>query len=132
MMVRFAKDDANTNISIDFEDLSDGEKCLFVCATVLAANKHYGPLFCFWDEPANYLSLSEIGYLLSTLRRSFEKKGQLVVASHNEEAIRKFSDENTFLLARRSHLEPTLVQSVARIQRSGDLITSLIHNDLGT
>lgn len=104
MIVRFEAN--NATLSIDFEDLSDGEKCFFLCAVVLAANKYYGPLFCFWDEPDNYLSLSEVGHFVTTLRRSFKNSGQLLVTSHNDEAIRRFSDENTFILDRKSHLEP--------------------------
>ena len=50
--------------SLYFEDLSDGEKCFFLCAVVLTANEYYGPLFCFWDEPDNYLSLSEVGHFV--------------------------------------------------------------------
>lgn len=62
MIVRFEEN--NANLSIEFNDLSDGEKCFFLCAVVLAANKFYGPLFCFWDEPDNYLSLSEVGHFV--------------------------------------------------------------------
>jgi len=57
----------NEDFGLNFRYLSDGEKCFFLCAVVLAANKAYGPLFCFWDEPDNYLSLSEIGnFILSS------------------------------------------------------------------
>ena len=66
MIVRFEAN--NANLSIEFNDLSDGEKCFFLCAVVLAANKFYGPLFCFWDEPDNYLSLSEVGHFVMSLR----------------------------------------------------------------
>jgi ABC-type Mn2+/Zn2+ transport system ATPase subunit len=128
MVVRFEK--SNRNISIDFKDLSDGEKCFFVCAVVLAANKYYGPIFCFWDEPDNYLSLSEVGHFVMSLRRAFRNSGQILVTSHNEEAIRKFSSENTFLLDRRSHLEPTLIRSLSEIVIEGDLIDNLILGDM--
>ncbi|MDM8556442.1 AAA family ATPase [Desulfococcaceae bacterium HSG7] len=128
MRVRFQ---ANTAyISIDFEDLSDGEKCFFLCAVVLAANIAYGPLFIFWDEPDNYLSLSEVGHLLIKLRRSFESKGQLLATSHNSEAIRKFSNESTFVIYRKHHLEPTLARRLNEIPFEGDLINALICDDL--
>jgi hypothetical protein len=65
MIVRFEA--KNANLSVDFKDLSDGEKCFFLCAVVLAANKFYGPLFCFWDEPDNYLSISEVGHFVISL-----------------------------------------------------------------
>jgi predicted ATPase len=128
MIVQFEEN--NTNLSIDFESLSDGEKCFFLCAVVLAANKSYGPLFCFWDEPDNYISLSEVGDFVTSLRRSFQGNTQILVTSHNPEAIRKFSDENTFVLDRKSHLEPTLVRLLSDIPRSGDLINALILGDI--
>ncbi|WP_293153240.1 MULTISPECIES: AAA family ATPase [unclassified Microcoleus] len=128
MIVRFEA--KNANLSVDFKDLSDGEKCFFLCAVVLAANKYYGPLFCFWDEPDNYLSLSEVGHFVTSLRRSFKDSGQIVATSHNEEAIRKFSNENTFVLDRKSHLEPTLVRLLGDIPVSGDLVDTLIRGDI--
>lgn len=128
MIVRFEEN--NANLSIEFNDLSDGEKCFFLCAVVLAANKFYGPLFCFWDEPDNHLSLSEVGHFVMSLRRSFKNSGQILVTSHNEEAIRKFSNENTFILDRKSHLEPTLVRLLTDIPVRDDLINALISGDI--
>ncbi len=127
MVVQF---EANNQIlSLDFKDLSDGEKCFFLCAVVLAANKYYSP-FCFWDEPDNYLSLTEVGHFITTLRRSFKNSGQILMTSHNEEAIRKFSNENTFILDRKSHLEPTLVRLTSDLRIDGDLPNSLIRGDI--
>jgi predicted ATPase len=128
MVVRFEAKSAH--LSVDFKDLSDGEKCFFLCAVVLASNKYYGPLFCFWDEPDNYLSLSEVGHFITSLRRSFKDSGQIVTTSHNEEAIRKFSNENTFVLDRKSHLEPTLIRLLSDIPVSGDLVDALIRGDI--
>ncbi len=128
MIVRFEAN--NSELSVDFKDLSDGEKCFFICAVVLSANKYYGPLFCFWDEPDNYLSLSEVGHFITTLRRSFRNSGQILVTSHNEEAIRKFSDENTFILDRKSHLEPTLIRLKSEVQIDGDFPNILIRGDI--
>jgi predicted ATPase len=128
MIVRFEAN--NANLSVDFENLSDGEKCFFLCAVILAANKSYGPLFCFWDEPDNYISLSEVGDFVTSLRRSFQGNSQILVTSHNPEAIRKFSNENTFILDRKSHLEPTLVRLLSDIPVPGDLITTLILGDI--
>jgi predicted ATPase len=121
-----------TRLSIDFKHLSDGEKCFFLCAAVLAANHVYDePLFCFWDEPDNYLSLSEVGHFIMDLRRSFKDKGQILVTSHNDEAIRRFSHENTFVLDRKSHLEPTLIKRLDEIQDlPSNLIDALICGDI--
>ncbi len=128
MLVRFEANHAS--LPVDFKDLSDGEKCFFLCALVLAANKFYGPLFCFWDEPDNYLSLSEVGHFAASLRRSFQAGSQLLITSHHPETIRKFSHENTFLLDRKSHLEPTLIRRLSDIPVTGDLITALICGDM--
>ncbi|MDF5736373.1 MULTISPECIES: AAA family ATPase [unclassified Nostoc] len=128
MIVRFEAN--NATLSVDFESLSDGEKCFFLCAVVLAANKFYGPLFCFWDEPDNYLSLSEAGDFITSLRRSFKNSGQIFMTSHNEEGIRKFSNENTFVLDRKSHLEPTLVRLLSDMSVQGDLVDALIRGDI--
>ena len=128
LIIRFEKNNATLNV--DFQDLSDGEKCFFLCAVVLAANKFYGPVFCFWDEPDNYLSLSEVGHFTKSLQRSFKNSGQILVTSHNPEAIREFSDENTFFLDRKSHLEPTLIRLLSEIPSSGDLINALICGDI--
>ncbi|WP_373526457.1 AAA family ATPase [Nostoc sp.] len=128
MIVRFEEN--NANLSVNFKDLSDGEKCFFLCAVLLAANKSYGPLFCFWDEPDNYLSLSEVGLFITSLRRSFKNSGQILMTSHDEEAIRKFSNENTFVLDRKSHLEPTLIRLLSDMSVQGDLVDALISGDI--
>jgi predicted ATPase len=128
VMVQFQHEGAR--LSLPFKALSDGEKCFFLCAVVLAANQAYGPIFCFWDEPDNYLSPSEVGHFVMTLRRSFERGGQLLVTSHNSEAIRQFSDDNTLILQRRSHLEPTTVRPLSEMNVSGDLVDALIRNDV--
>ena len=128
MRVRFEANRAN--LSVYFDDLSDGEKCFFLGAVVLAANKFYGPIFCFWDEPDNYISLSEVAHFITALRRSFQGNSQILVTSHNPEAIRRFSDENTFILDRKSHLEPTLIRLLSDLSIEGDLISSLICGEI--
>lgn len=130
IIVRF--EERNANLSVHFKDLSDGEKCFFLCAVALAAYDFYGPLFCFWDEPDNYLSLSEVGHLVMSLRGRFGNSGQILITSHNPEAIRKFSDDNTFILARKSHLGPTQPPKLLRdIPIRGDRVDALIRGDLG-
>jgi len=97
---------------------------------VLAANNAYGPLLCFWDEPDNYLALSEVGHFVLALRKEFHSGGQLITTSHNPEAIRRFSDENTLVLYRKNHLEPTIVRTVKDFQISGDLVSALVRGDV--
>ena len=128
IFVRFKS--SSTTLRLDFKNLSDGEKCFFICSIVLGANRFYGPLFCLWDEPDNYLSLSEVGHLTMALRRSFENSGQLIITSHNPEAIRKFSDENTLCFDRASHLEPSTSRWLSELNYSGDLVESLIRGDV--
>ncbi len=128
LSVQFQQEGASLNLAC--EDLSDGEKCFLVCAVVLASNEAYGPIFCFWDEPDNYLSLEEAGQFVMALRRSFRSGGQLLVTSHNPEAIRQFSTENTLLLGRHSHFEPTLVRPLADVTVNGNLVDALIRGDV--
>lgn len=110
----------------DFELLSDGEKCFFICAVVLAANQYTGPLFTFWDEPDNYLSLSEVSHFIMALRRGFQGRSQIWMTSHNEEAIRRFARDNTWVLGRKNHLEPTLLRRLDELPENEDLIQSLL------
>jgi predicted ATPase len=128
LIVQFSSDQGS--LKLPFDDLSDGEKCFMICALVLAANNEYGPVLCFWDEPDNHLALSEVGHFVLALRKSFQSGGQFIATSHNPEAIRRFSEENTLVLHRRSHLEPTLVRPLSEIQISGDLVTALITGDV--
>jgi ABC-type sugar transport system ATPase subunit len=101
-----------------------------ICALALAANHAYGPVVCFWDEPDNYLAPSEVGHFVLALRKAFQSGGQFIATSHNPEAVRRFSDENTLYLSRRSHLEPTVVRPLKDLQVSGDLVGALIRGDV--
>jgi predicted ATPase len=128
LVVQFSNEQGS--VTLPFEDLSDGEKCYMVCSLVLAANRAYGPVFCFWDEPDNYLALSEVGHFVMALRKAFQTGGQFVATSHNPEVIRRFSDENTLVLYRSNHLEPTRVRPLKDIQVSGDLVGAIIRDDI--
>ncbi|WP_426663506.1 AAA family ATPase [Rhodanobacter aciditrophus] len=114
-----------------FDVLSDGEKCFFLCAVVLAANQVYGPIFTFWDEPDNHLSLSEVSQFVAALRQGFEVGGQILMTSHNSEAIRRFSRDSTWVLGRRSHLEPTVIRQLQELSEDGqELIARVIEGDI--
>ncbi len=126
--VQFTNDKGS--IRLPFEDLSDGEKCFMICAVVLAANEAYGPVLCFWDEPDNYLAPDEVGHFVLALRSSFKTGGQFIATSHNPEAIRSFSEENTLMLFRRSHLEPTMVRRVNELKFHGDFVEALTRSDM--
>ncbi len=118
------------SIVLPFADLSDGEKCFMICALVLATKAAFNSTFCFWDEPDTYLALSEVGHFLMSLRKAFQSGGQFITTSHNPEAIRRFSGENTFVLYRKSHLEPTSVRILSDMHVEGDLIGALIRGEV--
>jgi energy-coupling factor transporter ATP-binding protein EcfA2 len=126
--VRFSN--GQGSLTLPFEDLSDGEKCFMIAALVLATKKIFSNVFCFWDEPDNHLALDEVGHFVLALRQAFQSGGQFIATSHNPEAIRGFSDENTLLLHRRGHLEPTLVRPLIDVKVSGDLVSALIRGDV--
>jgi hypothetical protein len=113
-----------------FGGLSDGEKCFMICAVVLAASDAYGPLLCFWDEPDSHLAPSEVGHFVLALRKAFQSGGQFIMTSHNAEAIRRFSDENTIVLGRRSHLEPMVARTLGDVKINGDLVGALIRGEV--
>jgi predicted ATPase len=120
----FLKDGRSARFSL--EDLSAGEKCFVIFALTIAANTTYGPVLCFWDEPDNFLAPDEVGHSVTALRKAFQHRGQLIVTSHNPEAIRRFSDENTRYLSRRSHLEPTIVTPIGNMRGSGKFEGSFV------
>lgn len=116
------------------EQLSDGEKCFVIYALTMAANAVSGPVLCFWDEPDNFLAPNEIADSIMALRAAFQDGGQLILTSHNPEAIRSFSENNTFQLFRNSHFEAPRIRSVEAILESnkfGDgFIDALVRGDL--
>lgn len=128
LLVKFRNQ--NNSLTLPFASLSDGEKCFVIAALVLAANDAHGPAFCFWDEPDSHLAIDEVGHFILALRSAFERGGQVLMTSHNAEAIRRFSEDTTIVLYRRSHLEPTRVKLLEELGLSGDLITTLTLGDL--
>ncbi len=128
--VEFATDQGA--LTVPFADLSDGEKCLMICAVVLSGNRDSVTRWCFWDEPDNYLALDEVQHFVMALRAAFHKKGgQFIATSHNPEVIRAFSDDTTLVLQRKSHLEPTVVRKLSDLHYNGDLVDAITRGDLG-
>jgi len=95
-----------TEFSPALNSLSDGEKCLFLSAVVMAAHEVNPSIFCFWDKPDSYLSLSETGHFIHAMRGVFSKNGQLLVTSHNTEVINAFTESSTWVMGRKDHLSP--------------------------
>lgn len=130
LTVTFEQPATRKSLSLNFDDLSDGEKMFFLSAYIIAANAVGPPVVCAWDEPDSHLSLSEVGHFITRLRKMTNEGGQFIATTHHPETIRKFSDENTYVLTRKSHLEPTVVQSLAAIGHKGDLISALIRDEI--
>jgi len=128
----FRKDRRSARLAL--ENLSDGEKCFVIFALTIAANTAHGPVLCYWVEPDNFLAPDEVGHSVTALRKAFADSGQLIVTSHNPEAIRRFSEADTRYLSRRSHLEPTLVTPVETMRANGTFeggfIDALLRGDV--
>lgn len=129
VVLRFQQDGGRSN-ALPLARLSDGEKCFVISAALLAAHDAYGPMTCFWDEPDTHLALDEVGHFITALRRAALNGGQFICTTHHPEAIRSFSPDNTFVLFRRGHLEPTIVRPLSEINVNGDLIGALTRGDL--
>lgn len=130
LVVRFEHSETRRRFAVDFGSLSDGEKCFFLSAYILAAFETGSTVFCMWDEPDNHLSLSEIGQFVTRLRKMTHGGGQFVATTHHPETVRKFSDESTLVFSRKSHLDPTVVRPLADFPYKGDLINALIRDEI--
>jgi len=130
LIVRFERQNPQRSLSVEFKALSDGEKCYFLSAYIIASNTVGSPVFCMWDEPDTHLSLSEVGQFITGLRKMTNRSGQFIATTHHPETVRKFSDETTIVLTRKSHLDPTVVRPLAAITYGGDLINALIRDEI--
>lgn len=116
----------NNSVAVPFSALSDGEKCQFLAAAVIAKTEVECPVICFWDEPDNYITTNEIAYLLPALCHAFSACGQFLATSHSREALLCFGENETYVLARNSHLESTMPpQTLEDLRQSGKLTGSL-------
>jgi predicted ATPase len=130
LIVKFERQNPQSSLPVEFKALSDGEKCFFLSAYIIASNAVGSPVFCMWDEPDNHLSFSEVGQFITGLRKMTNRSGQFIATTHHPETVRRFSDETTVVLTRKSHLDPTVVRSLAEITYSGDLINALIRDEI--
>ena len=130
LVVHFEHQNPQRKLSVEFESLSDGEKCFFLSAYIMASYMEGSTRFCMWDEPDNHLSLSEVGQFVIGLRRMTNRGGQFIATTHHPETVRKFSDETTFVFSRKSHLDPTIVRPLAEFTYTGDLINALIRDEI--
>ncbi len=130
LIVKFQAENSQRSLSVEFKALSDGEKCVFLSSYIVATNAVGSPVVCVWDEPDNHLSLSEVGQFITGLRKMAHKGGQFIATTHHPETVRKFSDETTFVLTRKSHLDPALPKLLTEFSYSGDLINALIRDEI--
>ena len=131
-MLKISFGDNGTAFKLNFHELSDGEKCMFLSAVVLAAQQAHGNLFVFWDEPDNYLALPEIEHFIRLLRQKFRNGSQIWMTSHNEATINCFSHENTLLLRRKNHCAPVEIRPIHELLDStASTIQKLRLNELG-
>jgi predicted ATPase len=130
LIVKFELENPQRSLSVEFNSLSDGEKCFFLSAYIIASNTVGPPVVCVWDEPDNHLSLSEVGQFILSLRKMANRNGQFIATTHHPETVRKFSDETTFVLTRKSHLDPTVLRPLTSFEYSGDLIDALIRDEI--
>ncbi|MDR0564378.1 MAG: AAA family ATPase [Azoarcus sp.] len=99
------------NKPLIFDFLSDGEKMYFLVALVLVSSEIEKPQFVFWDEPDAHLMPDEVDHFIRDLRGVFQRNGgQIFITSHHARTIRCFADENTWLLDRKNHSEPTTIR----------------------
>jgi predicted ATPase len=117
--------DAETAIQIPLAAMSDGEKCFVLASVVLAAKEVKGNLTCFWDEPDNFLGISEVGHFALQLSARISRGGQFLCTSHHPETLAQFPRERTILLFRKGRLGPTQVRPISEIELHTDLLTTL-------
>jgi predicted ATPase len=129
-MVKFEQRDPQRSLTIAFNDLSDGEKCFFLSAYIIASNTAGPGIVCMWDEPDSHLSLSEVGQFIMALRKMAQRGGQFIATTHHPETVRKFSDETTFVLTRKTHLDPVLPRLLSEFSYTGDLVHALIRDEI--
>lgn len=125
----------NTDIELDFDGLSDGEKC-FVLASFLSVKvAEEKDVVCFWDEPDNYLAVSEVSRFITALKKMFRRnRGLLIVTSHNIEGIQTFGLDETIVISRNSHTNPPTVKLSTDIESDGvtfmrKILTGDIYNE---
>ena len=74
--------------------------------------------------------MPEVSHFVMALRRAFDSGGQVVISSHNAETIRSFSDNNTWVLDRKSHLEPTVIRALSDFHIEGGVIQAILSDEL--
>jgi len=128
LFLRFSRD---TAYETPLSRLFDGQKCFFIAAVLsVFAEKELVP-FRFWDEPDNFLSLSEVQQFIRHLRR-LKHRMPMILASHHPETIQCVPSDSILVLKRDFQTEKTTVRRADEFERSfNDLADAVAHGELG-
>jgi len=95
------------SLRVRLGDLSQGEKIIFLWATLLAWMQINPNSVCVWDEVDEHIALFEVQGFIRTLGATVGQGGQLIATSHTTEAVRSFASESVLVLYRSDRLQPT-------------------------
>lgn len=97
-------------ITVDFDELSDGQKALIALYTLLHCAVGSGSTICI-DEPENFVALAEIQpWLLELNDRIDDGDGQAILVSHHPELINLLAPEQAVIFSR-EHGGPVRVEA---------------------
>ena len=95
LTVDFKRSSSGRSYSLDFHELSDGQKMLILLYSVLHFLLVDGRTIII-DEPDNYVSLREIQPWLLEVERRMADDGQLLIISHHPEMLANHAIEDIF------------------------------------
>jgi len=126
------KREGEEGLPLEFDSLSDGEKCFVLAAFLMVKVSEERDVVCFWDEPDNYLAISEISRFMTTLKKAFRRSGGLlVVTSHNIEGIQSFGMDETLVVSRNRHGDSATIAELSHVEPDGrNFIRKLLTGDL--
>jgi len=109
----FKKDgSASAQVSLGFNDLSDGERMLIVLYSLAAYQRTNEPTTLIVDEPDNFLALAELQPWLLQILNDRPTAGQIIVVSHNAEIVNTMGEHRVSLFSRQDHVSPTTVSGL--------------------
>ena len=112
LKIGFGPKGADPLLSIDFRDLSDGERMLVMLYALVAYQRSQPPTTIIVDEPDNFVSLLELQPWLRALLDTRPEGGQIILVSHNPEVIGTMGEERVAWFSRADHLSPTRVSAL--------------------
>lgn len=115
-LVLYFKNDRKEEVSLGFDQMSDGERMLLFLYMTVAHLRVTDGASVFIDEPDNYIALSEVQPWLLHALESLERNDQLVLASHHPQIVEMMGEDRSLYLGRPSHTAGT---RVSRIESGG-------------